>query len=243
MSYCVECGVKLAQSERVCPLCNTRVVNPNETGNASAERPYPHNVEEQIRGLNRRELAWLVLVFLLVPVGATIMIDLLTGPERFAFTWSIYVAAAGAMLCIWTLPPVLFPKLNAYVAISLDSLAVAGLLSVIAWRLDDWNWCLWLGIPIALLAGLTVGIMVAIIRAKRLRALTRASMCCVQLAILIVLIEIVIQFFSHRSFFFGWKLFDWSIYAAAPLIFIALLLFFISRKAGLADELKRRLFV
>ena len=29
MSYCVNCGVKLASSERVCPLCNTKVINPN----------------------------------------------------------------------------------------------------------------------------------------------------------------------------------------------------------------------
>ena len=29
MSYCVNCGVKLKQSEKVCPLCNTKVINPN----------------------------------------------------------------------------------------------------------------------------------------------------------------------------------------------------------------------
>ena len=28
MSYCVNCGVKLKQSEKVCPLCNTKVINP-----------------------------------------------------------------------------------------------------------------------------------------------------------------------------------------------------------------------
>ena len=29
MSYCVNCGVKLKQFEKVCPLCNTKVINPN----------------------------------------------------------------------------------------------------------------------------------------------------------------------------------------------------------------------
>ena len=29
MSYCVNCGVKLKLSEKVCPLCNTKVINPN----------------------------------------------------------------------------------------------------------------------------------------------------------------------------------------------------------------------
>ena len=35
MSYCVECGVKLEQSLKICPLCQTPVVNPNELITAS----------------------------------------------------------------------------------------------------------------------------------------------------------------------------------------------------------------
>ena len=30
MSYCVNCGVKLKNSEKKCPLCNTKVINPNK---------------------------------------------------------------------------------------------------------------------------------------------------------------------------------------------------------------------
>ena len=30
MSYCVNCGVKLKNSEKVCPLCNTEVINPKK---------------------------------------------------------------------------------------------------------------------------------------------------------------------------------------------------------------------
>ena len=30
MSYCVNCGVRLAKSEHACPLCNTKVINPNK---------------------------------------------------------------------------------------------------------------------------------------------------------------------------------------------------------------------
>jgi hypothetical protein len=35
MSYCVECGVKLAEYEKECPLCTTPVYNPNEIKNFS----------------------------------------------------------------------------------------------------------------------------------------------------------------------------------------------------------------
>lgn len=29
MSYCVNCGVELDKTCSVCPLCNTKVINPN----------------------------------------------------------------------------------------------------------------------------------------------------------------------------------------------------------------------
>ena len=32
MSYCVNCGVELAPSEKNCPLCGTPVINPPQTG-------------------------------------------------------------------------------------------------------------------------------------------------------------------------------------------------------------------
>ena len=30
MSYCVNCGVELDKTCSVCPLCNTKVINPNQ---------------------------------------------------------------------------------------------------------------------------------------------------------------------------------------------------------------------
>ena len=45
MSYCVNCGVKLAKSEKKCPLCNTKVINPN-LSNDTFEPAYPCIVEK-----------------------------------------------------------------------------------------------------------------------------------------------------------------------------------------------------
>jgi|GEM_PF-114717 len=238
MSYCVECGVKLAESEKICPLCNTRVINPNRPEESSAERPYPSQVELQIRGLNRRELAWIIFLFLLLPVGATVIIDLLTGTEPFRLTWSVIVIGAGALLGVWTLVPTIFTRLNLYLHIAVDFLAVAGFLSVIAWNMGDWSWCLNLGIPIVIATGIAVCAMTAIVRSKRLQPLTRAACSCIVVGIYIVALELIID---HASM--GIFAISWSIYAFVPLLFVALLLFFISRRPALMDELKRRLFV
>ena len=41
MSYCVHCGVELADSEKRCPLCHTRVVDPASPDAGQGRPPYP----------------------------------------------------------------------------------------------------------------------------------------------------------------------------------------------------------
>lgn len=239
MSYCVECGVKLADSEAVCPLCNTKVVNPNKLGGTDmADRPYPSIVEQQINGLNRRELAWLIMMFLLLPVGATVIIDLLTGAEPFALNWSIIVIGAGALLGVWSLIPLIFRGISCYAAIAIDFAAVGGFLAVIALFVRKWKWFFNLGIPITVATGIAVCAIIAIARAGRLHALTRAALGCITLGLYIVALELAIDYYSY-----GRLMIAWSIYVIVPLLFVSLLLFYISRKPRLIDELKRRLFV
>lgn len=238
MSYCVECGVKLAESEQVCPLCNTKVINPNITAIEDIERPYPSRVEQQIKGLNRRELALMVMFFLLLPTGTTVIIDLLTGEAPFALNWSLIVVGSAFMLAVWSILPLLFSPLNVYLGICADIAAVGALLSVIAWQTDGWGWCLGLGFPILACTCLATCLMTASIRAKRLQPITRAALCCMVLGVYIVMLELAIDFYV-----FGYFAVRWSIYAIVPLLFIALMLFYVSRKAGLLEELKRRLFV
>ena len=38
--YCIKCGVELADSEKVCPLCGTRVFHP-DLPLPDGEAPYP----------------------------------------------------------------------------------------------------------------------------------------------------------------------------------------------------------
>lgn len=239
MSYCVECGVKLADSEAVCPLCNTKVINPNKIAGADmGDRPYPSIVEQQINGLNRRELAWLIMMFLLLPVGATAIIDLLTGEVPFALNWSLIVVGAGALLGVWSLIPLIFRKLDVYTVLAIDFAAVAGFLAVIAMFVGKWKWFLELGVPITAASGLAVCAIIAIARSGRLRPLTRAALACITLGVYIVALELAIDYYSY-----GRLMISWSIYVIVPLLFVALLLFYISRKPRLMDELKRRLFV
>ncbi len=52
--YCIKCGVELADSEKVCPLCGTRVFHP-DLPCGSGEPPYPpaEHLNEEVSRVGR----------------------------------------------------------------------------------------------------------------------------------------------------------------------------------------------
>ena len=91
MSYCVQCGVKLADTEKNCPLCGTPVQNPNVT-EPSAEKPiYPAQQFSPVAMRAQRNTVLLITaVVMLIPVLTTLISDLsISG----TVTWSRYVLA------------------------------------------------------------------------------------------------------------------------------------------------------
>ena len=53
MSYCVNCGVELDKTCSVCPLCNTKVINPNQPVDTVSPKPYP--VDNIVAQLSRQK--------------------------------------------------------------------------------------------------------------------------------------------------------------------------------------------
>lgn len=245
MSYCVECGVKLADSEKVCPLCNTEVINPNRKGEGD-QRPYPKRVEHQMTGINRVSAAQLGSVFLICPVGASLLIDFLTA--RWSVSWSLYVAGAGMLLFIMLLLPMMFKQSRPYLSLVLDTISVGAYLMIIAWVGGDMTWCWLFGLPIVTLTGFAAAAILAFCRAKKMKLSSKVGGCSIVLSFYILLLELSIdRAIAGKLFFWTYSpsdfYFNWSQYVVAPLLFISILCFYVSRKAGLIDEIKRRLFV
>ena len=78
MSYCVNCGVELADSEKYCPLCHTEVINPRSPYKEPSEFPYPRQIERIASHIDRRFFASISTFILLLPAFITILCDLLT---------------------------------------------------------------------------------------------------------------------------------------------------------------------
>ena len=75
MSYCVNCGVKLKESEKVCPLCNTKVINPN---NLKTEfiPAYSQNIEKT-KKVNKKYLCFLITIILMGVTIITVLCNLM----------------------------------------------------------------------------------------------------------------------------------------------------------------------
>ena len=67
MSYCVNCGVELAETEKKCPLCDTEVINPHSPWKEPEDPPFPTNYEVA-KPVNRGKVATFIAILLLIPI-------------------------------------------------------------------------------------------------------------------------------------------------------------------------------
>lgn len=121
MSYCVNCGVELDKTCSVCPLCNTRVINPNQPVDTVSPKPYPVNKGYVDSGI-RKETAILMAVCLATTAVVCGLLNLLF----ITFShWSFYVIGICIVLWIFCLP-VFFPTKTIFqITLLLDGLGIA----------------------------------------------------------------------------------------------------------------------
>ncbi len=232
MSYCVNCGVKLAESEKLCPLCEIPVHNPHASGGEEEYAPYPPRVETQ--RINRSFIAVLGLLILLVPIVVTFVCDLLSD---FHIEWSLYVIGAALVIYVFVFVPMFFKKNLIYLFIAMDMIAVCLYLALIFYLTAGMRWYLITALPIAFATGTLVDCATLIFRIKRLRILPKYAILCYMLCVYFIVLEIILELA-----FYGEILLQWCWYANAPLVMLGALLFIVNGKEGLVDELRRRLF-
>ena len=65
--YCIKCGVELADSERVCPLCGTRVFHP-DLPCGQGEPPYPPDEHPRHEEVSRIGVAFFEDFFVIMDI-------------------------------------------------------------------------------------------------------------------------------------------------------------------------------
>ena len=153
MSYCVNCGVELAPSEKRCPLCGVEVVNPAKPWTEPEALPYSDNAE-RIRRIDRRYLAGLISLVLLIPAVVCMFCDILDG----RLSWSLLVTGALLNVFVIFLVPMMLHRPSALLLIALDTVSTSAYLLLIriacGLPASGKDWLLPLALPIVLLTAI-----------------------------------------------------------------------------------------
>ena len=116
--YCMNCGVKLGQGEKKCPLCGLPAYHPDLKRTLG---PSLYPTEWTAPEAERSGLRYLLTVFFLVALGACLLIDFLLAHR---VTWSGYVLAGLAAGYVLLVLPLWFAKPNVVACLGLDFVAV-----------------------------------------------------------------------------------------------------------------------
>ena len=123
--YCINCGVKLADTEKRCPLCGTLVCHP-ELVRPEAERLYPEGRYPASRVSHRSALIVLSTMFLL-PALICLLCDLKLNGQ---LNWAGFVIGALALGYLIVVLPLWFRKPNPIIFVPCDFARLADKIAV-----------------------------------------------------------------------------------------------------------------
>ncbi len=234
MSYCVNCGVELAKSEKACPLCGVVVSNPLEPWREGETRPYPTELEQVSGRVNRRFGAYLATIVLAIPLVVTTLLDILdNGMPR----WSPYVLGAGAVLFTVVLLPFYAENKKPYFYLAFDGLVIALYLTLIGFLSGGMAWVVPLALPITVT--LVLGILTSTWLARRAgkKILNLLGDIALITGFMAVIVETAIDQYLWKQIHL-----TWSLYTLIPLAAIWAVFRLIEKREDLKSKIFRRLF-
>lgn len=233
MSYCVNCGVELAASERQCPLCHTEVCNPRQPYDRKLPRPFPNQLDLFEPEDNRGFAAAIITLLLALPAAICLSCDV-------AYTrgagWSMLVVGAAAMLWVFIVPPIFIRRHRVLLGGTLDTAAVLGYLWMVEHYAAKGSWFQTMAVPLVVLVDLLFTVdyvlIVKVIHGRfRQMALTLASV-----PLLLMGVEVFLDLYLS-----GRVELLWSLVVSVPCLILALLLVVLGRRERFRQQMRKRL--
>ena len=230
MSYCVNCGVKLKESARHCPLCGVEVNNPAAPAVIEPVSTLPQQRDTLDDSFDKRLWINLVSIIMAVPAALSITANFIFGGS---LTWSIYVAVSLALVWVWCVSPFLYRRNFAPLWIVIDSAALLAFLFLIEYLSPDERWFLSLALPITLCFTFLLLLIVVLIQRKILRELHIAAVLWAAVGFFCVFLEGVVDFYKFQACKPGW-----SLLAFIPSAAFSAVLVLLQRRRWIVEELK-----
>ncbi len=227
--YCANCGVKLADTEKRCPLCGTEAYHPD------IERPevaplFPHDYVPK-REISRTTVHIIILTLFLIPVFVTLYADIYINKS---VTWSAYVALALSLSYIIIVLPFWFKRPTPAVFVPLDFLCIALFLHYVNYATNG-DWFLTLTFPIVTYLGLIVTAAAVLLYYLKKGHMYVVGGFFIALGFFMDVIELFLMI-TFKLDFDGW-----SLIPMIPLVLIGLGLITISISRNAREALARKL--
>lgn len=229
--YCVNCGVELKDSEKLCPLCGTMAFYP-DLPPQNGEGPYPEYIEPK-RRFNRFGTLFVLTFVFLIPSVIALLIDL---KLNSAVIWSGYVIGGLTVCYTAFVLPFWFKRPNPVIFIPCVFVAAELFLLYINLATGG-RWFLSLAFPIAGISGLLLTAVAALLKYLKRGKLYVFGGAFIALGGFSMLIEMFICVTFKLRFIF------WSIYPLVACSLIGLLLILIAVCKPLRSSLDKRFFI
>ena len=228
--YCIKCGVKLADTEKRCPLCSTIVFHPDFE--SISDRPlYPSN-KLPTNNSGSNVLNVVVIILFLIPLLVCFVADLSLDGR---LEWFGYVAGALAISYIALALPLWFEKPNPVIFVPCNFAAV-GLYLLYINFVTNGDWFLSFAFPITAGLGLISCAVITLLHYLRRGKLYIIGGAFLALGVFMLLIEWLM------GITFGLRFIGWSIYPLVVLVLFGGLLIYFAINRAAREMIERKLF-
>ena len=229
--YCVKCGVRLSDTEQICPLCATRCYHP-DLPRGSSTPLYPPNQQPQTQFSPTGAMSAITVLFL-IPLLISLLCDLRINS---AVTWSGYVM--GGILLIYEIffLPGWFRKPNPVVLVPCGFAASALYLLYINLHTGG-TWFFPFALPLVGCLCTLFTVLITLLRYVRRGKLYIYGGCILALGIFMPCLEYQIIRIFHRPFT------AWSTYPFVALVLLGGYLIFLGICRPVRESMRRKFFI
>ena len=228
--YCIKCGVKLAATEKRCPLCSTIVFHPDFE--SISDRPLYPSTKLPTNNSGSNVLNVVVIILFLIPLIVCFVADLSLDGR---LEWFGYVAGALAISYIALALPLWFEKPNPVIFVPCNFAAV-GLYLLYINFVTNGDWFLSFAFPITAGLGLISCAVITLLHYLRRGKLYIIGGAFLALGVFMLLIEWLM------GITFGLRFIGWSIYPLVVLVLFGGLLIYFAINRAAREMLERKLF-
>lgn len=229
--YCVNCGVKLADTEEKCPLCGVVCFHP-DLPRPEAAGLYPS--QGPAPKVNSKAAQIIAATLFLLPALITLQVDMqISG----SVTWSGFVIGALAVVYVALVLPLWFRRPNPVIFVPCDFAVVGSYLLYINFAVGG-NWFLSFALPVTGGVCLIVTTVVALLRYVRRGVLYILGGAIMALGAFMPLVE----FLSNITFDIS-KVFAWSLYPMTALVLLGGMLIFLAICRPARQTMERKFFI